>query len=167
MCSKYHNWYPFQCVLFFFFFFLKVPLFTVTMNLFFFFKTGNSQLLFNDGHMFVFLPLITIKSAIDYFIWLMVSFLFLLIAAYIGLIRQQVAVKISIRFSISTTFILHLATHTGHAHFIIRYFVIDYVSVESRWKQRYTNWFRKESICAIWIICLEHSELLDQFCESQ
>ena len=41
-----------------FFFFLKVPLFTAAM-IFFFFKTENFLLLFNNGHMFVFLPLIT------------------------------------------------------------------------------------------------------------
>ena len=63
---------------------------------------------------------------------------------------------------------LHLATnYIGHVQFIIRYFVIYYVSVESRRKQQYTNWFQKDSIYAMWIICLEHSELLDQFLESQ
>ena len=45
----------------FFFFFFKVPLFTTAMIVFFFFffKTENSLLLFNNGHMFVFSPLIT------------------------------------------------------------------------------------------------------------
>ena len=103
----------------------------------------------------------------------MVSFTFLLIAAdidvWLGNKKQSKDLPQSvIQFSRSTMFMLHLATnYIGHAHFIIRYFVIYYVSVESRRKQRYINWFQKESICAMWIICLEHSEFLDQFRESQ
>ena len=52
----------FFCCCCFFFFFFKVPLFTAAMIVFFFFlffKTENSLLLFNNGHMFVFSPLIT------------------------------------------------------------------------------------------------------------
>ena len=105
----------------------------------------------------------------DWLLYLVdVSFMFLLIAAdidvWLGNKQQSKDPPQSvIQVSRSTMFMLYLATnYIGHPHFIIRYFVIYYVSVESRQKQRYTDWFQKECIFAMWIICLEHSELLDQ-----
>ena len=92
-------------------------------------------------------------------------FMFLLIAADIDVWlgnkqRSKDPPQSVIQFSRSTMFMLHLATNCiGHAHFIARYSVIYYVSVESRWKQRYTVWFQKESICAMWIILFVSCEL--------
>ena len=67
-----------------------------------------------------------------------------------GSMKYKPPTQSVIQFSRCTMFMLHLATnYIGHAHFIIIYFVIYYVSVESRRKHRYTNIFQKESISAM------------------
>ena len=83
---------------------------------------------------------------------MVVSFMVLLIAADINVWlgnKQQSKGQHVIQFSRSTMYMLHLATVW------ICTLYIGY------------NWFQKEGICTMWIICLEHSKLLDQFHESQ